>query len=157
MTSFWDDLRTRAEHVVLLMINSIVSLGFIGVFVTVAIWLARRGYDEIPYVLALVYVLASLPIFLVQIGVVLDLLFTVIGIGSIIVPALRSVADRTSIGPVTRVFAGLLTTVSLFSSASTWALRFLLRSASARELIRMKYRTEAGVFAATLARIKNRV
>jgi hypothetical protein len=156
VTSFWSDLRGRAEHTLLLVAKSASALGFIVAFVTGATWLSRRGYVRVADALALLYVMVSLPIFLAQVGVILDLLLAFIGEASTIVPLLTSVADRVTIGPVIRVFAGFLTTVSLFSSLSTWALSLLMRRASARELARMKYHAEAGLFAATLARIRRR-
>lgn len=156
MSSFWRDLRKRAEHLLLLVAYSASALGFLGAFLLGAAWLRQRGYGLIADILFLNYLLVSLPIFLAQIGVVVDLMFMLLGATSVVLPELRAVSDQASAGPVTRVFAAVLTTVSLFSSVSTWALSLVIPAASARDLARMKYRTEAGVFAAALARIKNR-
>lgn len=153
MSAFWRDLRTRAEHLLLLVAYSAAAVGFLGAFVVGSAWLRQRGYGVIADILFLNYLLISLPIFLAQLGVVVDLMFRLLGAATVVLPELRAVSDRVSAGRVTRVFAGILTTVSLFSSVSTWALSVVTPPVSARELARLKYRTEAGLYAAALARI----
>lgn len=139
-----------------LIANSGTALGFLAAFIELTTFLTERGYALQADALVLIYLVLSIPIFLAQVAMVVDLMLTLVGGPSVNVPALRAVADRAPAGRLTRIFAGVLTTVSLFSSVSTWALSIVVPPVSALELARMKYRTEAGVFAAALARIKNR-
>jgi hypothetical protein len=141
------------EHLLLLMFFSATALGFIAAIVAGAGWLARRGHGVVAQIVVLNYLVFSIPIFLAQIAVVFDLMLFFIGMASIVVPALRGLADRGRAGPVTRVVAGMLTTVSLFSSVSTWALSLVAAPATVVDLVRMKYRTEAAVMAAVLQRV----
>jgi hypothetical protein len=156
VTSPWRDLREQAEYLLLLIGFGVAALGFLGAVVLATIWLTERGYGVIADVLVLNYVMISAPIFLAQIGVVFDLWLMWIGDTTVVVPALQSVAERTSTGPVTRALAAILTTVSLFSSMSVWALGLVSPPATALQLARIKYRTEAAVLAASLARLRKR-
>jgi hypothetical protein len=154
VTSPWRDLREQAEYLLLLIAYGVIALGFFGALVLATMWLTKRGYGVVADVLVLNYVLVSTPIFLTQIAVVFDLLLTWIGIASVVAPTLQEVADQTSAGPVTKILASILSTVSLFSSVSTWALGLVSPPATARELARIKYRTEAAVLAASFARLR---
>jgi hypothetical protein len=156
VSSFWRDLRKRAEHLLLLVAYSTAAVGFLGAFFLGTAWLRQHGYGVVADILFLNYLFISLPIFLAQLGVLVDLMFTLLGAASVVLPELRAVSDRVPAGPVIRTVAGVLTTVSLFSSVSTWALSLVVPPASALDLARLKHRTEAGVFAATLERIKRR-
>ncbi|HXB26077.1 MAG TPA: hypothetical protein VNV25_15195 [Gemmatimonadaceae bacterium] len=150
-------MRKWALLMLLTIAYSAIALGFRLAVLAAATLLTARGYGIVADILVLNYLLLSLPIFLAQIGAVVDVMLMSFGDASIVVPALRAVADRTPAGRATRAVASVLTTVSLFSSISAWALSMAVPAASVLELTRMKYRTEAGVLAAAFRRLRNRV
>jgi hypothetical protein len=131
---------------------SAVALGFLLGGLAMAAVLTARGYGMIADVLVLNYLLLSLPIFLAQIGVVADVMLIRLGNESVVVPALIAVGEHASAGPATRTLAAVLTTVSLFSSISMTALSLVLPPTTVLDLVRTKYRIEAGILAATVDR-----
>lgn len=156
MNEYWRDFFARAELALLVLAYGLSAAFFFAGFGVALTWLVQRGYGPLGDVLVLVYVVNSLPIFLAQVGVILDVLLRFVGETMVVLPTLRRVADNTPARSTTRLVAGLLTTVSPISSLSAWALNALEKFPHAIDLARAKYRTEAGLLQATISRVKNR-
>jgi hypothetical protein len=151
------DIFARAEHVLLMLAyTTSATLFAIALWLGVG-WLTDIGQGVAAGLLVGVYVILSLPILVVQLGVVGDLFFVFVQQDPVAVPALRAISEGVSVGWPLRVLAGILTAVCPFSSLSTWVWSIALPTSRAADLARAKHRTEAAVTAAAWRRLKTLV
>jgi hypothetical protein len=122
-----------------------------------ASWLIRLEQQGPAFLLIGAYVVATLPIILVQLAVIADLLFALIAGSGVAIAAIIKLTDGVKTGWPLRALAGVLTTVSPFSSLSAWAWSVLLPSLSAGELFRAKNRAETAMLVLTWRRLKKSV
>jgi hypothetical protein len=149
------DVFVRAEHVLLLLFYSTSATAFAIALWVAASWLVGIGQTVLAGVLVGVYAVLSLPILVVQLGVVGDVAFVFITRTAVVVPALRRVGDDIVVGWRLRLLSAILTAACPFASLSAWAWSIALPSTHARELAGLKHRTEAAVTAAAWRRLKS--
>jgi hypothetical protein len=154
---FWREFFARAEHALLLLASSTITLLFlVGLWIAVS-WLTDTGRGAVAAVSIVVYLIVALPVLLAQLSAVGDLVFVYLSDSALVVPALRKVTEEGVGGWRLRAFAGLLTTTSPFAPISTWAWSVAVPSASAIHIAVIKYQTESAVMAAAWRRFRKPV
>jgi len=153
---FWRDFFARAEHALLLVASSMATAVFL-----LALWIAASrliGLEQrgAAVVLIAAYVVITLPIVFAQVAVIADLLFAFIVGSGVAIVAITKLTEGVEARWPLRALAGVLTTVSPFSSLSAWAWSILLPSLSAGELFRRKNRAEAAMLVLTWRRLRRR-
>jgi hypothetical protein len=148
------DVFVRAEHVLLLLFYSTSATAFAIALWVAASWLAGIGQTVLAGVLVGAYVILSLPILAVQLGVVGDAAFVFVTRTAVVVPALRRIGDDIVVGWPLRVLSYILTAACPFAPLSTWAWTIVLPSTHARELAGLKHRSEAAVMAGAWRRLR---
>lgn len=144
----------RAEHVLLVLFyTTTATASTVGMWFA-ATWLADVGQTVLAAVLGGLYAVLSLPILVVQLGVIGDLAFVFTTRTAVVVPALRQVGGDVVLGWRLRLLSYVLTAASPVAPISTWAWSIALPSTHARELAGLKHGTEAAVMAASWRRLK---